>query len=811
MLLALLGSAIYFRWTSNQIGMLFSDRSYWVLLGVAGFGLVMTLFGVARTVAKRCPRSLGFVDYVLMVAGVFLTVSAVLWNLNFVGVFAAALYFQILLATWMGRYAWPAIRSYWFLVFLLAVPTVAEYPQLWGHYQRLAQRVAGTTLDAYLVKHVSVDDRINGLQRSVGWSDVEGDVLSGVALFATMAFIFAVCRLRFIHALMLVPLGGITAALMLSGRYAASIGWDIPPDQPRFMGATFAIAVYVAYVFVMLVRFVLDPVRTDFKSYFVPAWNWVTGSGSTFAMVDRIDVEDEEAAAIQATDGFEIRSLERSIEPISISKTFSRAYRSVRRFFANVFIFINDWCRSRRALRLLPLVPPILLAIVVGVMPNWRPLVGQSANTFSNLYMDELNDAMKNEKAGEVDVLVRRLSSLDALTDETRFQLMKIWMVGDEKERADEMLQQLVDDPADPFQPAQLWQAKRLIDEKAFASIGDRNRIKDYLKSASYDKTISDEANWLLGQLLLSERDDDAALKVLRLIRKPEPNISLTLAAIYRRRGDNLEMLRSLKDVEASSLRWKDLEESKRKEMRKLLVESLQLQNRYGDAIAVLEQSEDFATDTDAKHQAILVDLIWYNYLDASETDAKLERLRHAISIDPQFPPLENFLAVLATQSSGEGNAEIREVAVSVIKSAVNDNKLSTSAMGILGAKAAVKGNYEMAEKQLRGSLADGNNSPVVMNNLAWVLLQRKEEKATEEALQLVTRAIVTNPRLTEPWKTRAEVWTAMGNDIRAIADLEKAMEFGDRSDDVRERLAKLYENRGDQVMAKRYRDQVGK
>jgi Tfp pilus assembly protein PilF len=205
----------------------------------------------------------------------------------------------------------------------------------------------------------------------------------------------------------------------------------------------------------------------------------------------------------------------------------------------------------------------------------------------------------------------------------------------------------------------------------------------------------------------------------------------------------------------------------------------------------------------------IIIDLAWLRSLTDEDVAIKQQRLQHAIDLDANHPMLQKVLVRMVLDEATEANRAMQEMAKKVLNNARASGTLAGTALSLLGTEAASLGKFKTAEKQFRDSMASGDNSVLVLNNLAWVLVQQSDPALTQEALGYINQALQKQPTLSELWKTRAEIWEQQGQILEAIADLEKSIQLGDKSSAVRLKLAELYTLRGDTETADRYQRQV--
>ncbi len=85
-----------------------------------------------------------------------------------------------------------------------------------------------------------------------------------------------------------------------------------------------------------------------------------------------------------------------------------------------------------------------------------------------------------------------------------------------------------------------------------------------------------------------------------------------------------------------------------------------------------------------------------------------------------------------------------------------------------------LQGQFQKAEDAYRRCLAEDSHDSLSMNNLAWLLASRGRN--LDEALELIQRAIDTSGPLPGYLDTRGIVFSAKGEDARALRDLEEVV-----------------------------------
>jgi tetratricopeptide (TPR) repeat protein len=158
------------------------------------------------------------------------------------------------------------------------------------------------------------------------------------------------------------------------------------------------------------------------------------------------------------------------------------------------------------------------------------------------------------------------------------------------------------------------------------------------------------------------------------------------------------------------------------------------------------------------------------------------EYYERAAMLRPDNPRIHEMLLHMDLQGGNLATAERR------VRALLNLNPASLSANYALGVILAKRGEYELAESSFR-YLIERRRDPLVLNNLAWLLLHRG---ALDEALALSVEAAELMPRVYSVWDTQGAILLQLGRLEEAEASLNKAAELNARSVDVRIHRAQL-------------------
>ncbi|MEQ8517305.1 MAG: tetratricopeptide repeat protein, partial [Chromatocurvus sp.] len=207
--------------------------------------------------------------------------------------------------------------------------------------------------------------------------------------------------------------------------------------------------------------------------------------------------------------------------------------------------------------------------------------------------------------------------------------------------------------------------------------------------------------------------------------------------------------------------------------VRKMLVENLLQQDKLD---AAREQIEALP---DAERTAPAAQLLLGRIAMAQERYSEAESLFQPL-FDAQGDGVS--LAYLTGSLWAQGQ---REEAIAHLESWLADNPENVELRNQLAARYLTMGNEDAARKEYRRLVEAVPNSPMVLNNLAWL----ERERNSDEALEYVKRALEIAPDSIQIIDTYAMVELARGNH-------EAALEFSARALDAAPEATALQLNR---------------
>jgi len=129
-------------------------------------------------------------------------------------------------------------------------------------------------------------------------------------------------------------------------------------------------------------------------------------------------------------------------------------------------------------------------------------------------------------------------------------------------------------------------------------------------------------------------------------------------------------------------------------------------------------------------------------------------------------------ISVVSSAQGGNDSEQAERVAAWLQKALERrpESSILTFALGNLRER---QGMFQEAETLYRRDIERGRDSPISLNNLAWLMALRKENK--EVALALINRAITRYGPSAEFLDTRGVIYLMSGDSQRAIEDLSQA------------------------------------
>jgi tetratricopeptide (TPR) repeat protein len=464
----------------------------------------------------------------------------------------------------------------------------------------------------------------------------------------------------------------------------------------------------------------------------------------------------------------------------------------------------RDWWRGRNWRLLLGGLPALLLgggALVLAALASLS-----SREELTARYLDRAQSAFKARDYAAALTCYERLAPLGKERPEILFGLARASLAQGQFGRADVILQSLAPPKRTGYPPAHLWLARRLL-QSAPADKGVRQAAKEHLRSAlDGDLDERDAAYGLLGQLYLEEKDYVQAEAYLAKAVKTHPQLRLKRARMHQEQG-NLHEARNeaLSAVEYFQARAQA--DRTDHQARLTWADGLTFLGQFEDATAVLKEglvSTTEAAPRNAYRGALgRVFAAWLDSLDRggrASAGEKLKLLDQGLGYDPSNAALLSRL-VEAASLQGPGADEARDA----LRGLLVQGQGSATIHFALGVDAWRHGDRKGATLHLDEAYRLAPQTPLIANNLAWVLSQGPKPDLPR-ALELSDLALQRSPREPAFHDTHGEILVRLGKWKEALPDLEAALAASPKDHRLHSRLAEVYAQLGDDALAAEHR-----
>lgn len=175
---------------------------------------------------------------------------------------------------------------------------------------------------------------------------------------------------------------------------------------------------------------------------------------------------------------------------------------------------------------------------------------------------------------------------------------------------------------------------------------------------------------------------------------------------------------------------------------------------------------------------------------DPSTCDKALVTMIRLLSDDNDFSAIEKTIQTLLKQDStdtdtfikvaaelaGDEKQKTNNIAKKLLQNILKQNPRTVKAMILTAMIAQAAGDIEESEKLYRKILEIEPETPIALNNLAWIVSQVHEQH--EEALELAQRGLAYAPEYADLIDTRGLIYHSLGNYDLAIDDFENSIEL---------------------------------
>lgn len=229
---------------------------------------------------------------------------------------------------------------------------------------------------------------------------------------------------------------------------------------------------------------------------------------------------------------------------------------------------------------------------------------------------------------------------------------------------------------------------------------------------------------------------------------------------------------------------------------------------RYTVATNILEQALKSCEEKKLiRHGLSTVFVRWTEKLDKNPDPSIREQLKlldRGLRVAPDNPLLLKRVALLLGRDDAADG-----IARKLLQKSLAEGTAPALVHFLLGTRKAAESSMADAESHLEQALSLNPNTPVVLNNLAWVLATRAENPDYSRALDLANQAVKLRPFNAHYHETRGQVLFKLGRWKEAITELEKALtQLKDRPE-IHKSLAVAYRKIGNDPVASEHRHRL--
>ncbi len=452
--------------------------------------------------------------------------------------------------------------------------------------------------------------------------------------------------------------------------------------------------------------------------------------------------------------------------------------------------FRQSWRAGNLRNGLLALPSLIVLGLVIYVFLQARTSSRKTAES----YWQAANTAIKNEQPDAAKIYLRRVLSTNSdFENEALFALATILEESGEVERAQGLFRRLAPDDKIGAPGAHRRVAIRLADRLTVKnSANDLRRLKWHLDAAGKDRSPELALSW--GRYHALNGDVEAALKSFHSVAKRYPELYQIIGELETHQ-QNYDAARDAYSHARTFFATKLVKTDTSAEDQINYAKVLMRLGQFQDAQVVLETAKQQYGNSDVKWDTLIATLLvnFHDLLAAKgeQIPRLLETLSEALTKDPNHnAALTRLMAY--SRAKVEGDIDLKKILAKAIAEG-DAPGMSHLAMGNL---CMLRGEEREARFHYRRALELQDQSPVIMNNMAWVLAHQ-EPPELEQALILANSAVEKRPEDPNLLDTRGTIYLKQGEWKLALNDLEKALKTIDSAKPVHEKLSQIYTRLG--------------
>lgn len=473
-----------------------------------------------------------------------------------------------------------------------------------------------------------------------------------------------------------------------------------------------------------------------------------------------------------------------------------------------LFRFFSDWVATRNWRWLAVSVPALLVGglVTVGFAQSYFGKRG----TLAGSYAKQALRSFKAEDYPRAEMLYRKASRYRPDDPQLKFSRGFVLAKMDRLEDAYAVMKSaapLEEDAESSYDLAHIWIARQLLSQQLKVE-GNALILAEAHLDAILRKTPTHiEANRIKADIALSTRNGDAAIKHMVHIVDQYPDTRI----VYARLLDAAEKKEDARSEARKAYEYyrvripKQLADGKKPPVKDWLnwASSCMILDQFNQATKLLIDAQKHCENTKMLRQGLAgVFVRWTQRLDEVDEpniSQQLELLGQALRLAPDNPAVLERVALLL----GRGD-QTDELAEEMLQDALTEGTAPAIVHFLLGTRAAANGDDKKAKSHLEQARIQNPNTPVVLNNLAWVLAGRGP-KELDTALEYANQAVKLQPYQANFRDTRGQIHIRLGNWREGIADLEEALRNMKNNAQIHLSLAKGYENIGQPEIAAKH------
>lgn len=442
---------------------------------------------------------------------------------------------------------------------------------------------------------------------------------------------------------------------------------------------------------------------------------------------------------------------------------------------------------SQSGVREILFVIPALL--MIGFLGYVAVQVMGRSETINNRYAAEVKEAMKAGDFKLAKTYFNRLMQEHELSQPQKLQWMVVLAETGERDKADEILDELAPDDGVGFAPAHRVKALQIVfsqrDKDAQLPL---ERLERHL-TRSRDHTPLIQKAWAL--YYRSVDKPDKAIEALQVAAEEDPTFLIAIAKYQgelNRTNDQQETLR-IAELKFERMLEQDPTNSR---FRLLLANSISQQQRYDEAQDILVKG--MARNSDRLMRVANAEFFTMRHdlekQGENRIGKRISYLFRALGAQPHHFPIYEKLVVLASEkdSGGDNFVRVRDELQHLIAGDEPNPMAHFALSNILWQQ----GEFEKATIHLETAYKIEPKFVIVLNNLAWVLAHQNPPEL-DRALELANEAVKLSPKDGRYRDTRGTIYLKLERYKDAIAEFDLALPAVEDKVAVRKKLVTVY------------------